>query len=105
MIIIIRGQAGCGVRRWTMRLRQKLLPWRPALVFTGRSYYTVESASGRLSTQTDVWDAIKDNSYLSARPRARRSATGRLSLRARACLRGSSFRPASPPDAGHLQPC
>lgn len=51
-----------------MRLRQKLLPWRPALVFTGRSYYTVESATGRLATQTDVWDAIKDNSYLSARP-------------------------------------
>ncbi|KAK9834183.1 hypothetical protein WJX81_006360 [Elliptochloris bilobata] len=53
------------VTRWTMRLQQKLLPWRPALVFTGRSCYTVESASGRLATQTDVWDAIKDNSYLS----------------------------------------
>ena len=51
-----------------MRLRQKLLPWRPALVFTGRSYYTVETATGRLAAQTDVWDAIKDNSYLSVRP-------------------------------------
>lgn len=61
-------QSGCTAHRWTMRLRQKLLPWRPALVFTGRSYYTVESATGRLATQTDVWDAIKDNSYLSARP-------------------------------------
>lgn len=50
-----------------MRMQQKLLPWRPALVFTGQSYYTVDAATGRLASQVDVWDAIKNNSYLSVR--------------------------------------
>ena len=50
-----------------MRLKQKLLPWRPALVFTGQSFYSVDAVSGRLASQTDVWDAIKNNSYPSVR--------------------------------------
>jgi hypothetical protein len=55
------------LRRWTMRLQQKLLPWRPPLVFTGRSFYTVDALTGRLATQSDVWDAVEDNKFLSVR--------------------------------------
>lgn len=38
------------------------LPLQPQLVFSGSSYYTVEALYGKIASQRDVWDAIKDNS-------------------------------------------
>lgn len=48
--------------RWTMSLKSRFLPWQPQLVFSGYSYYTIETAYGKITRQRDVWDAIQDNS-------------------------------------------
>ena len=44
----------------------RLTPWIQKLVFTGRSFYTIDVLSGgKILSQRDVWDAVQDNSYLS----------------------------------------
>ena len=44
----------------------RFTPWVQKLVFTGRSFYTIDILSGgKVTAQRDVWDAIQDNSYLS----------------------------------------
>ncbi|KAL3139503.1 hypothetical protein ABBQ38_003826 [Trebouxia sp. C0009 RCD-2024] len=48
--------------RWTMSLKSRFLPWQPNLVFSGCSYYTIDTAYGKIAGQRDVWDAIQDNS-------------------------------------------
>ena len=50
------------VDRWTMTLKSRFLPWQPELVFSGYSYYTIETVYGKIAGQRDVWDAIQDNS-------------------------------------------
>lgn len=50
------------VDRWTMSLKSRFLPWQPNLVFSGCSYYTIDTAYGKIAGQRDVWDAIQDNS-------------------------------------------
>ena len=45
-----------------MTLKSRFLPWQPKLVFSGYSYYTVDSVYGKIASQRDVWDAIQDNS-------------------------------------------
>ena len=45
-----------------MSLKSRFLPWQPQLVFSGYSYYTIETAYGKIIRQRDVWDAIQDNS-------------------------------------------
>ncbi|KAK9824687.1 hypothetical protein WJX72_012392 [[Myrmecia] bisecta] len=53
------------VTRWTMTMKVKAAPWRPALTFTGRSYYGVNLSTGKLTYQKDMWDAVADNRFLS----------------------------------------
>ena len=48
-----------------MDLQPKLLPWRPHVIVTGRSFYSVDAATGKLASQRDTWDAVSDNDYLS----------------------------------------
>lgn len=48
-----------------MDLQSKLLPWRPHIVVTGQSFYTVDSITGKLAAQRDTWDSISDNNHLS----------------------------------------
>jgi len=60
----IRGFAG----RWTFNAKVKAAPWQQDFIFTGRSFYRVNSA-GLLQDQRDVWDAVHNNDYLSVRPR------------------------------------
>ncbi len=49
-----------------MELTPRLTPWVQKLVFTGRSFYTIDVLSGGIITaQRDVWDAIQDNNHLS----------------------------------------
>lgn len=50
------------VVRWTMSLTSRFLPWQPQLVFSGYSFYTIDTAYGKIVRQRDVWDAIQDNS-------------------------------------------
>lgn len=50
-----------------MTLKSRFLPWQPKLVFSGYSYYTVDSVYGKIAGQRDVWDAIQDNSSPSVR--------------------------------------
>ena len=48
-----------------MTMKFRLLPWQPQLILTGRSFYGVSTASNKITYQTDVWDAVQDNSFLS----------------------------------------
>ncbi len=48
-----------------MVLVPKFLPWRPLLVLTGSSEYTVNTATGQITDHRDTWDALADNSYFS----------------------------------------
>ena len=49
-----------------MEMTPRLTPWIQKLVFTGRSFYTIDVLSGgKILSQRDVWDAVQDNSYLS----------------------------------------
>ena len=48
-----------------MELRPKLVLWRPQILVTGQSFYGVDSATGKITSQRDTWDAVKDSSYLS----------------------------------------
>ena len=48
-----------------MVLTPKFVPWRPRLTLTGRSHYTVATISGQITSHTDTWDGLSDNSYLS----------------------------------------
>ncbi|CAL8470207.1 g9749 [Coccomyxa elongata] len=52
------------VTRWTFTASLKAVPWQQPLIFTGSSFYTINSA-GLLSSQRDVWDAVSDNNYFS----------------------------------------
>ena len=55
----------CGfLGRWTFIAKVKTIPWQQSLIFTGRSYYTVNGA-GQLQSQRDDWDAVLDNDFLS----------------------------------------
>jgi hypothetical protein len=51
--------------RWSMVLKPKFVPWRPALTLTGTSDYAVNTATGQITSHIDTWDALADNSYLS----------------------------------------
>ena len=51
--------------RWTMVLTPKFVPWRPRVTLTGCSHYTVAAISGQITSHTDTWDGLSDNSYLS----------------------------------------
>lgn len=53
------------VTRFTMILRAKALPWRPAVTITGRSIYSVDTAAGAITSHREEWDALADNSFLS----------------------------------------
>ena len=46
-----------------MVLRSKALPWRPAVSVTGRTFYSVDTASGSIMSHREEWDAIKNQSY------------------------------------------
>lgn len=48
-------------------MKVKVLPWRPEILVSGQSFYTVDPTSGRLTSQRDVWDSLHDNKYLSVR--------------------------------------
>ena len=45
-----------------MTLKSRFLPWQPKLVFSGYSYYAIDIVYGKIVSQRDVWDAIKDQS-------------------------------------------
>lgn len=51
--------------RWTMSMEFWLLPWKPTLLFTGRTFYTVNPDNGLVLSHTDVWDAVSNNRFLS----------------------------------------
>lgn len=55
---------GC---RWTMALKPRFILWRPLLTLTGQSHYTVDPASGFITSHTDTWDSLEDNNYFSVR--------------------------------------
>lgn len=48
-----------------MSMQLWTLPWRPDLVFTGRSIYTINPETGIIVSHRDVWDALSNNKYLS----------------------------------------
>lgn len=49
-----------------MVLKPKFVAWRPSLTLTGTSDYAVNTATGQITSHVDTWDALSDNSYLSA---------------------------------------
>ncbi|KAG1660083.1 hypothetical protein FOA52_011149 [Chlamydomonas sp. UWO 241] len=51
--------------RWTMNMEMWLLPWKPNLLFTGRTFYKVDLPSGLITSHIDVWDALRHNRFLS----------------------------------------
>ncbi|KAI8463623.1 MAG: SOUL heme-binding protein-domain-containing protein [Monoraphidium minutum] len=51
--------------RWTMSCLVRPLPWQPTAVFTGRSFYKVDPASGLITSQRDTWDSLSNSSFLS----------------------------------------
>lgn len=56
----------CGhidARRWTMAMQVWELPWRPTVLVSGRSYYTVDPVSGLITRHKDVWDALDNNQF------------------------------------------
>ena len=46
-----------------MVLRAKALPWRPTLSITGRTIYSVDTASGAIMSHREEWDALANSSY------------------------------------------
>jgi len=46
--------------RWTLSAECPLLPWKPRVVFTGVSIYTLNSA-GKVVEHVDQWDSCKEN--------------------------------------------
>ena len=48
-----------------MDLESKILPWRPHVIVTGQSFYSIDSATGKIAAQRDTWDSVSDNNYLS----------------------------------------
>ncbi|OIV97197.1 hypothetical protein TanjilG_28948 [Lupinus angustifolius] len=51
--------------RWTMVMKFRLLPWKPALVFTGISVMGVNPENGKFCSHVDFWDSIQKNDYFS----------------------------------------
>lgn len=51
--------------RWTMVMRFALLPWRPELVFTGRSLMGINPDSMKFNSHVDLWDSLENNDYFS----------------------------------------
>ncbi|GMH60362.1 hypothetical protein TrRE_jg7325, partial [Triparma retinervis] len=49
--------AGVLKTRWTLSTTFNPLPWRPRLVFTGISVYSLDG-EGRLKGQVDYWDSL-----------------------------------------------
>lgn len=49
---------------WTMSLKAWELPWQPTLLFSGRSFYKVDSG-GTIISHRDVWDSVDNNAFLS----------------------------------------
>ncbi|KAF8071038.1 heme-binding-like protein [Scenedesmus sp. PABB004] len=63
----VRVEGECDVTTtWTMALTPRLLPWRPTLLFSGRSFYKVEPGSGLITYHRDVWDSVPDSAFPSA---------------------------------------
>lgn len=50
---------------WTMTLRPRFILWRPTLTLTGQSLYSVDPASGLITSHMDTWDSLDDNEYFS----------------------------------------
>lgn len=50
---------------WTMALKPRFILWQPVLTLTGQSQYTVDPSSGLITSHTDTWDSLEDNSYFS----------------------------------------
>lgn len=46
-----------------MALKVWELPWRPTVLISGRSYYTVDPVSGLITQHKDVWDALDNNQF------------------------------------------
>eukprot|EP00878_Enallax_costatus_P001910 GHUV01002072.1.p1 GENE.GHUV01002072.1~~GHUV01002072.1.p1 ORF type:complete len:392 (+),score=97.89 GHUV01002072.1:162-1337(+) len=51
--------------RWSMTMKVWELPWQPTLLFSGRSFYQVDPATGLILSHRDVWDSLDNNNYLS----------------------------------------
>ncbi len=47
--------------RWTMTLEMWLLPWRPRLTITGRTFFGADPDSGLILSHLDIWDGIQNN--------------------------------------------
>jgi hypothetical protein len=60
VMLQVGGIAAC---RWTMAMQVWELPWRPTVLISGRSYYTVDLVSGLITQHKDVWDALDNNQF------------------------------------------
>lgn len=49
--------------RWTMTANVPLLPWSPVVPITGTSVYTVDLATGHVTSHVDEWDAVESNAF------------------------------------------
>eukprot|EP00249_Psilotum_nudum_P001516 c14009_g1_i2 orf=610-1887(-) len=50
---------------WTMTMEFALLPWRPQMIFTGRTLMGVNPKTGKFRSHVDYWDSLKNNDYFS----------------------------------------
>jgi len=51
--------------RWTLAMTFKAFPWKPRLLFTGTTKYTINPQSGLVTRHEDTWDSIDDNNPVS----------------------------------------
>mmetsp|Transcript_23421 Transcript_23421/g.47735 ORF Transcript_23421/g.47735 Transcript_23421/m.47735 type:complete len:270 (-) Transcript_23421:21-830(-) len=51
--------------RWTLAMTFKAFPWKPRLLFTGTTKYTISAESGLVTRHEDTWDSIDDNQPVS----------------------------------------
>jgi hypothetical protein len=69
--------------RWTLALKPRLaaiLPWEPKAVISGVADYEVDLVTGLITSHSDTWDALPDDTFLAGLAYVLRSFAQVLSL-------------------------
>jgi len=51
--------------RWTMYLKQEQLPWKPTIVLSGKTFYTIDVEKRLVLSHVDEWDSVSHNKFFS----------------------------------------
>jgi hypothetical protein len=57
--------ATAAAARWTMYLNQEQLPWKPSIVLSGKTFYTIDLKKKQVLRHVDEWDVASHNKFFS----------------------------------------